>query len=69
MGFRDGGPSYTRPGWEAALNAGLAVARPSRMGSEAGYIEGSRIRYLVGDTPTMRLNTRLKWVKDWKPTS
>ncbi len=28
-----------------------------------------RPRYKVGDSPSMRLNTRLNWVKDWKPTS
>lgn len=34
-----------------------------------GYTTGSWLRYCEGDWPVIRLNTRLKWVSDWKPTS
>lgn len=30
---------------------------------------GNWVRYSVGDCPTIFLKMRLKWVRDWKPTS
>ena len=35
----------------------------------SNYADVSWHRYSVGDCPMTFLNTRLKWVSDWKPTS
>jgi hypothetical protein len=38
-------------------------------GFTGGLCEDRRSRNSLGDWPKMRLNTRLNWVSDWKPTS